>query len=190
MIKDGRDRLVQWLIKNGAIKLDDKELYIYAIHCLSLSFTPLLLAVIIAAIMGNPVKGLIIIMPFTCMRRYSGGHHAKNTYLCCMESIIIMALAFYISKYIYYNWVLIVLLIVSIFQLVFFSPVEHQNKQLNNHERAHYKRVVTGQIIINLALICILFISNIQEYAVCIILGIILAAIMQMPVVIKCHFSH
>ena len=48
----------------GAISSCDKELYQYALNSLVLLISPLLMSVIIATIMGIPVNGVLIVIPF------------------------------------------------------------------------------------------------------------------------------
>ena len=64
MIRKVQSIIINWLIMTGAISSCDKELYQYALNSLVLLISPLLMSVIIATIMGIPVNGVLIVIPF------------------------------------------------------------------------------------------------------------------------------
>ena len=70
--------IVSWLIKKGAVSAEDRELYEYALTSAVMLISPLLLSLVIAAIMGVPLNGLILVIPFMTIRKYSGGFHSKR----------------------------------------------------------------------------------------------------------------
>lgn len=85
-------KIVEWLINHDAIKSEDKELYEYALYSLWLLATPLFLAIIIGGCLGGVKEGIIIVIPFMLIRKFSGGYHAKHLWICLIGSTILLSL--------------------------------------------------------------------------------------------------
>ena len=153
----------------GAISSCDKELYQYALNSLVLLISPLLMSVIIATIMGIPVNGVLIVIPFMTIRKYSGGFHSNRLITCTVESAVLLTAILYISS----------------IELCIFSPIKSKNKDINFREKTTYKKVVIIQTIIYSAISFILIHINMNRYAICIVCGIMLSSILQLPCIIK-----
>ena len=72
------ENISAWLIKHDAIKSEDKELYEYAIYSFFITISPLFLVILISGIMGKLFEGIVVIIPFMVLRKFSGGFHAKK----------------------------------------------------------------------------------------------------------------
>lgn len=69
--------------------------------------------------------------------------------------------------------------------LVCFSPIDNENRVLNQEEYRHYKRV-TGVLVITFVLMdALLFVCQIYTYSICISIGIVLSAGLQLPYILK-----
>ena len=71
-------KLTQWLIENEAIEEADKELYEYALYSIGITISPLVIVLIFGLWLGVPIEGVTMVLPFMCIRKYSGGYHAKK----------------------------------------------------------------------------------------------------------------
>lgn len=65
--------LSEWLCKYGAIDEKDKELYEYAISVWMITALPLATVLIIGSVMGMILQGILIMISFLSIRKYSGG---------------------------------------------------------------------------------------------------------------------
>lgn len=73
----------------------------------------------------------------------------------------------------------------SAVSLIVFSPIDNENRVLSPDERVLYKKVTVILVIIFLLLDVILFLLHLNTYAVCISIGIMLSAGLQLPNVWK-----
>lgn len=72
------DKVTDWMIRCKVINESEKELYQYALYSAILQIIPLLLAGGIGFCFGSMRCGIIMILPFIILRKYSGGFHAKR----------------------------------------------------------------------------------------------------------------
>ena len=126
--------IINWLIKTGALSAEDRELYEYALISTIMLVSPLLLSVAISAIMGSPVNGLILVIPFMTIRKYSGGYHSKRLASCIIESTILLTVMIYISKTMCINIYSYLILIIASIELCIASPIKSDNKDINNEK--------------------------------------------------------
>lgn len=178
-------KIVEWLINHDAIKSEDKELYEYALYSLWLLATPLFLAIIIGGCLGGVKEGIIIVIPFMLIRKFSGGYHAKHLCVCFVSSTILLSLCILMSFYLEYDWKLAGITIIAGIGMGYFSPIDHENKRLNDKEKNLYKKVTIILVGMSWGIALLLqFLGN-EICAVCILIGIMMTAGLQYPVVLK-----
>ena len=176
--------IINWLIKTGALSAEDRELYEYALISTIMLVSPLLLSVAISAIMGSPVNGLILVIPFMTIRKYSGGYHSKRLASCIIEATILLTVMIYISKTMCINIYSYLILIIASIELCIASPIKSDNKDINNAEKRVYKKVVLIQVIIYIFIAVLLGLFHVERGALCIICGVVLTSILQIPCII------
>lgn len=173
--------ITAWLIKQGAIDSDDKELYEYAISSLLLSLSPLIFMAVIGVLAGCVKESILLILPFIMVRKFSGGFHAKHVYTCLISSCGLLLLCLYTALHIACGIGLHIALLVSIFILIICSPIDSENRKLEKTEIRAYKRT-TGIITLAFSIVYIILIYlHAESYAVCIAVGLILSAGLQVP---------
>lgn len=189
MIKKCAEAVSDWLINSGVIAENERELYSYASYSLFLSLSPLLLAFFFGFWMGEIEKSIVLVLPFVFIRKFCGGYHAKNEWSCLLESSLLLYLCIYISSKISYDFYLAFLTLVSMVSIIIWSPIDSENRKLEDIEKKKYKSVtvlLTGLFGI---LIIIFFLLGKQDTAICISIGIILTAGLQIPCVLKKLFK-
>lgn len=83
-------KIVIWLIRQEAIKDDEKELYEYAVCSLFMMIVTVILAICIGFCFGVFIESIILILPFMLIRKFSGGYHAKKQTIClCISSMLL-----------------------------------------------------------------------------------------------------
>lgn len=185
MIERCTEVIVDWLIKCEAVEDIEKELYSYALYSLLLSLLPLVLAIGFGLCLGCVRQSVTIIVPFAIIRKFSGGYHTKHSWSCLLWSCLLMLLCIVVSCYVQWGLGLIVVTIGSAVSLIVFSPIDNENRVLSPDERVLYKKVTVILVIIFLLLDVILFLLHLNTYAVCISIGIMLSAGLQLPNVWK-----
>ena len=153
-----RNLVINWLIKNSAISEENRELYEYAVYSAELLVLPVIMAIVIGWLSGSPVNGVLLIIPFMFMIRIS---------ICDIK-----------PAYMY------ITTCIAFIELCIVSPIQSDNKVLNEKEMRHYKKVVVMQLAVYSIIIICSSILNCMIVTKCICLGIILASIMQLPCIV------
>lgn len=185
MIEKCANIIVDWLINCKVVKKTDKELYNYAVYSVLLSLYPLALAVGFGICMGCVRQSATIIMPFVIIRKFSGGYHTKHAWSCLIWSCLLLLSCIVISFYIKCGWGTVLITVGATVSLVCFSPIDNENRPLNKEEHSRYKRITTVLAITFLFMVVLLFMFQLYTYSICVSMGIILSAGLQLPHIIK-----
>lgn len=185
MIERSAMRITDWLIRTKAIEESDKELYQYAVHSLFLTVLPIVLSIVIGLIFKVPLNGLLVILPFSFLRKYSGGFHAKKEATCLVFSSLLLLLCVVLSILLNCSWILLAIACAMGISLICFSPIENEKRPLCDEERVSYKRVTAIMVGCFIAINLLFFILKLYKYSICISIGIILPACLQIPCIIR-----
>ena len=93
-----------WLAQQNAIEPDDRGLYEYAMYSFLVSVMPLVIFLIASGIVGMLPEGVLIIIPFMVIRKFSGGYHAKHAYICMTISLGLLVSSFYVVIHSECSW--------------------------------------------------------------------------------------
>lgn len=178
------DLVTDWMIRYDVIQENNKELYQYAICSGILLVIPLLLAGGIGFYFGSIKKGIIMILPFMILRKFSGGFHLKNLWLCLAGSSVLLFLCMLLTTKTECDLNLAIVTVGSAISLSVFSPIENENRELNHFEKQEYKKITIYWLILFLLLDLIFICLNLKNYVICFSIGIQLVAGLQIPCVI------
>lgn len=178
-------RITEWLIANKAVEDADRELYEYAVYCMLITISPLLLVLFIGIFMGTLVEGVFLIIPFMCIRKYSGGYHAKNIKICFIYSCGLLVLCMYLASHIEYGLWVSALATISVVSLSIWSPVDSKNRRLVPDEKVRYKKKAAGISACFLLVHLLLFLLGEKVLALSIAVGLVLSAGLQVPCVLQ-----
>ena len=90
MIKRAAAVTAKWLLQAGAISASDVELYEYGIYSFLFSLCPLGLVLIISMFLHMVVEGILLIIPFTLIRKFCGGFHFQSPVICGIVSTLVL----------------------------------------------------------------------------------------------------
>ena len=152
MMKKCADIIVDWLIGCSVVEKTEKELYSYAVYSLFLSISPLLLAIVFGIGMGCMRQSVLIILPFVIIRKFSGGYHTKHAWSCMIWSCLLLILCIILSLRVSCGWMLVFTTAGASVSLMYFSPIDNENRILSLEERIRYKKVTTILVVIFLIL--------------------------------------
>lgn len=184
-LKTSSHKIVDWLIRQEVISELDKELYMYALEIIIITSLPLILTALIGIVLGMFLEGVIVILPFMCLRKYAGGYHARTAKTCFVLSWGTLTLLIYSLRYIQVGLLFHFILFLSIVILLILSPVDSKEKRLMETEKSKHKVTVVKIIIFWLiTYICLIFLHQ-DRYAICTGMGIILSASLQVPYIIR-----
>lgn len=176
--------LSSWLVKHDVIESDDRELYEYAMYSFLISVMPLAIFLIASGVIGMLAEGLLIVIPFMVTRKFSGGYHAKHAYICMMISAGLLTSSFYIINHVECNWIVHMLATISGLSVVINSPIDSENKRLEEEEINQYRHTTRLLVIITIIWYFVLITLNLRRYAVCLAVGLVLTAILQIPCIV------
>lgn len=184
MIEGIADPIVKWLEKSGAISESEYRLHAYAIRSLLFGLAPVVIVVTLGMITDMIYEGLIMILPFMLIRKFSGGFHLTSPRLCFILSVVIIGGALAFLKYvIYWNLtnILTCLATVSLLILCFFSPIDSAARRLSIKEKQWFGRLARIISLSTFALYIYLIVCGSIESAYPIGMGIIISASLQIP---------
>lgn len=185
MMEKAAEALADWLIRCNVVEETDKELYSYAAYSFLLNISPLILAAVIGSCMGSAAQSIVLILPFMIIRKFSGGYHTKHLWTCLLCSSLLMILCITISRFAECDVKLFILAIGSGFSLITFSPLDNENRILEQNEKTYYKKITTMFVLMFIFIGILLHLLGLHTYTVCIFIGVMLAAGMQLPNIIK-----
>ncbi len=177
--------LSNWLVQQDAIESSDRELYEYAIYSFLISVMPLAIFLIVSGIMGMLLEGLLIVIPFMVIRKFSGGYHARHAFTCMFISVGLLTSSFYVITHADCSWLFHILAAISGLSVAFNSPIDSENKRLKEDEIKQYRHTTYLLIIISVGLYSVLVVLHQTHYAVCIAVSLVLTALMQLPCILK-----
>lgn len=174
-----------WLVQHDAIKPEDRELYEYAIYSFLLSIMPLAIFLIVSGVIGMLLEGLLVVIPFMVIRKFSGGYHAKHVYMCLLISSGLLGSSFFVIIYAECNWIFHMLTLISGLSVALNSPIDSENKKLEEDEVGSYKH--TTCVLVSIAVISyfVLVFLRQKHYALCLSVSLILVALLQLPYILK-----
>lgn len=179
--------ITNWLVENGAIVDSDVELYEYAIYSMIITISPLLLVSFIGIGMGTVLEGVIMILPFMCIRKFSGGYHAKNPGVCFISSCAILVFCMWLTMQLEYSYWVTVAATGCVLSLCMNSPIDSEHKRLDNMEKLRYKKTVIVLSCIFYVIHCACGGMGLEKFANCLAVGICLTAILQLPCLYQFH---
>ena len=178
-------RITEWLIVSKAVEATDRELYEYAIYSMLITISPLFLVMVIGILMGTLVEGVFLIIPFMCIRKFSGGYHAKTFKICFVSSCGLLILCMYLASHINYGFWVSALLLVSVISLSLWSPIDSENRRLEQDEKIKYRRTTIWISLVFTIIHFALLLMGYKYLAVSIAVGLMLSAGLQLPCVIQ-----
>lgn len=179
------DRLTELLIKNNAIESSDKELYGYAFYSIWITISPLVLVLILCLWTGHLPEGVVMILPFMCIRKYSGGYHAKKGIICFISSCTLLLACLYVVATVKYEEWISILMLLCVCSLTIFSPIDSINRTLDSIEKRACKKKAFLISAVFTGLHILLLHMNLENLAVSISVGLIISAVLQLPCICR-----
>ena len=155
MVENLSRHIALWLIKSGILKDDDSELYIYAIQYLLLIINPTVIFTVYCIATHNTWIGLIEVISFLLIRKYSGGYHCQSSTACLIFSVIVLIMMAWLSSVLKPSLFLISTLIISDVELIIKGPIISINHTVSDLEKKYYHKCL-GVILLFLNIIIVI----------------------------------
>lgn len=188
MIHIVSEGISRWLEKEGAISSERHALFAYATYSLIFGMLPVLIISFWGIVFGMLQEGLIMLIPFMAIRKFSGGLHMKSAKQCIFFSTILLLAALgMVRVFICVNQytTLTFLVVISVLCICTFSPLDNAARPLAPMEKRTFKIIARFISVIAMVLYIILQDAKLIGVAVPVGVGIFITALLQLPCVIR-----
>lgn len=186
MLQKINDRVINWLIREGSVEEEDRELYQYSMQGILENGITMMVIFIDMIILKSIVQGIVFILSFKYLRRYSGGYHADTYKKCFILSNLLFICAIISIKY---NIISIICYrifgLVSLIILYCIGPVESRNKPLTDSEKQIYYKNEKITICIVMLVCIIMYFMNMADIEKSIESAVILNGVTSLGVVVR-----
>lgn len=175
---------VKWLLRAGAISENDRELYEYAAYSFLFSLLPLVLVMLLGGVSGMLLEGVLMIVPFMLIRKFSGGFHLQSSGVCFVSSTLLLSAFLFLIRLVTVKQSFVLLscfAAAGAIQLFLCSPIDNEARRLSAKERTVFKKVARIMSALFLAVYIVLMAFGQSRFAVPVGAGIILTALLQIP---------
>lgn len=187
MISKLSTTISDWLVRANVIEDDDKELYEFAAYSFIFGLLPAFLTIIYGLIMGLIIEGVLMIVPFMLIRKFSGGYHLKSPTICVFVSSVIIIVALITIKALLKANTFLMLSVVELASTIiiyFLSPIDSDERELSPAEARVFKKIARTLATIFSIVFFILVANNNYSCAIPIGIGSILPAVLQIPCIL------
>lgn len=146
------DKTMNFLYKNND-NMDEEQAEVirYGLELLFIKISFFLCTMIIGIVMGSVFECLIFTILFSSIRTLAGGYHANTRMQCFIISMLTFTSGLCLLKIVeIYEYILLPIAVVAIiFSIVIweYSPVDTDNKRLDNDEKILFRKKTRKMII-------------------------------------------
>lgn len=146
------DKTMNFLYKNN-YNMDEEQAEVirYGLELLFIKISFFVCTMIIGIVMGSVFECLIFTILFSSIRTLAGGYHANTRMQCFIISMLTFTSVLCLLKIIeIYEYILLPIAVVAIiFSIVIweYSPVDTDNKRLDNDEKILFRKKTRKMII-------------------------------------------
>lgn len=180
-------KISSFFISLEIISYEDFEVYIYSLEILIATLLNFFALCLIAVATRTVVKTAFYLLAFLPLRQLAGGYHAENHLRCFLILMAVYGTFLLLIEYLpisYFVYFIVASLLVSVFLIFRFAPVEDKNKPLSSQEVVEFKKKSRTAIIIYVIATGLACLAN-TEWALSMALGILSVALSLAASVIK-----
>lgn len=177
--------ITTWLIEQKAILEEEQEIYEYSVRTFLITIISVVTGIVIGTLVDGFLYSIVFVISFLLLRKYSGGYHAKSFGRCMCYSCILLVGIFSVAKNLHCLNGVIVITIVSVASLCYFSPIASEERALSEAEKQENKRCVRSILFVYGLIILGSLLLGQETCVIRLSLGIILTAVLQFPCICK-----
>lgn len=157
---------MQILQEQGYVDASNDKIILLGLQRTKAFIEDMIFAIVIGFFMGNAFAGVLFEISFSVNRMYTGGYHASSKKMCNIISkgntIICLIVAFFCPINESILCIVTGSSAITIFRL---SPIESENKKINDVERRIYKYRSTVIMVVTIALYVLFLWVDMYLYA-------------------------
>lgn len=126
--------ITDYLYNQGAIKDEDKEIYVYGFDCFILSLFQTIILLVIGVITNSIIDSVVFVIVFALIRRYSGGYHAETKIACTIwtSAMLVGAISFVnVVNIGEMKFLIFLMMVFNAIIIILYAPIRNENKPLN-----------------------------------------------------------
>jgi len=135
-------KLTSYMIAHGVIPKEDEEIYVFGWTMLLLPVGSCAAILLIGAVFGQLLGSAIFLLFFSLLRSYAGGWHADSFSRCFLTTIALYGCCLLLHLYLpqaSWDWAVLALLLMSIFIIFRWAPVDHPHKPFRDGQKQKNK---------------------------------------------------
>lgn len=171
--------LYEYIVRNSNENCENKDVIQFGIQMFQMLSVSMMVALAIALCMKMLAEAVVFLLVLIPLRQNAGGYHAKHKTTCAIMSMLIYICSLIIIKYYGINsMVQLFLCLIDSYVIMYFSPVENINNELDDKEREVYKNRTRNILIFELLIYMLLFVSYKQYWSGIIIMSITVVSVL------------
>lgn len=158
-------KITNKLENHGIVSKSDKALYEYGLRQMFTTVLNILTMLLIGFSMKMVIPAILYTLAYIPIRIYAGGYHASTPQRCWAFSAVMLFIVLCIVKYTpeKYFWYLTALSLIAGIVIIFLSPVEDQNKPLDETEHHVYHVRTVVVVLTEMFAVVILYVLQIRS---------------------------
>lgn len=178
------------MLANQTIPEENAELVLFGIVQGIRSVTEILMILVTGLMLNVFWQAVIILVTFIPLRSYAGGYHAKTPVQCAVMSWLLFFCSFMWLKYMpEFIWLQISMVLIAGICIWICSPVEHENKPLEEYEVVRYGKRARLLYLTEVILAVMLNAAKMTELSRSIVIGIVMVCGVMMAAVAQKKMS-
>lgn len=170
MISEISKRISLFLCRKSIIDYKDIEIYKYGFETICSTIIGFVITIAIGLIFQMFFLSIAYYVMFVAIRQFTGGYHAKTYCRCNLTFAIVTSLVFSLTKMVVYSKTYtlpnhILFLVLSFIVIWNFSPIENENKPLDQAQKKKNRCIAIVLTLIASILSCVAYIFFIQVSA-------------------------
>ncbi|MCL2874520.1 MAG: accessory gene regulator B family protein [Defluviitaleaceae bacterium] len=160
MFARAANQIAENMVKHGGADVDDKDIHIFGAQQGLVMLLNIITFAVIGLIVGVFWQVVIFACAYISLRIYTGGYHAPTPLKCYISAtVMVLAVAMLMRFVDVSGYITIIVLFICGLLISRVSPVDNENKSLDENEKGVYKRkaVIIGFAQISIAFICLHF---------------------------------
>lgn len=175
------EKITNRLIRKNVIEDYNREIYLFGVEQFLTTTLNIVTTIVIGLVLGELWQSILFVLMFMMLRSYAGGYHASTPVGCYFLTSSIIAIALSVLKYIEINILVCVgLLIISGVVILILSPVQSENKPLDNIEFVIYRKKAIAIWTVEFMCAAICAVMGYRDILMCTMLAHIALALSQL----------
>ena len=180
-------KITDYLIARGVSNSDERDYYIYGCEMLLLKLVNVGTLLGISVAMGKSVEGIILLLTFMTLRKYTGGFHLGSALGCYIFTALVYGISLYVcTEYRFGEGMCLVIVLISYVVIASYAPIDNPNLRLTVGEvKAMKKQLRKILLFFSLVFVVLIFCGEDIGYIAPVVMGMGLDALFMVVAIIQ-----